>query len=222
MKNKIIKTALVAFAFIFTIASLTITLAWYTNINKIGSIDAEASDVTISYTINDDTKINEKSYRVDNLSFFDLTNNNELKYFNSMVNPIKLHITNHDKTEKSLSITFQAAKSIKMDGDIKASVAYPASIISALSDLDISSSTSVGDLIPAEAINNDSSYELTIESSIPANSSIDIYVHLFGVQEIKSSDNSFLFNPDGSVVEYEFKLIIEAANKGKNEAAIES
>ena len=51
MKNKIFKSVMSVVAVAFTIASLSMIFAWYTNVNKVGEIDAESNDISITYTI---------------------------------------------------------------------------------------------------------------------------------------------------------------------------
>ena len=210
MKKNIFRISMYAIAIIFTLASLTITLAWYTNVNRVGSIDGNSDDVTITYNINNRTEKNEKTFKVTNLAFFDKDASNEIKYFNDMASTIKITINNLDDKSKSIRLIYSSPKIVKGNNE---SIAYPIGLLSSTNTIDLSNKTNISSLLPIDRIDNESVYQSELTLDCPAMSSIDFYVHLFGVQEIKGADNSFLINSDGSTVAYKFSLVIEGTNK---------
>ena len=210
MKKNIFKISIYTIAIIFTLASLTVTLAWYTNVNRVGSIDGNSDDITITYNINDREEKNEKNYKINNLAFFDKYASNEIKYFNDMTSVIKIRVNNLDNKAKSIKLTFSSLKVIKGNNE---SIAYPVGIISKDSFIDITNKNSIEELLPQDRIELDDSYKTELILDCKPNSYLDFYIHIFGVQEIKSADNSFLINPDGSTVAYNFSIIIEGINK---------
>ena len=213
MKNKIFKVAVLCFGLVFALASMSVLFAWYTNVDKIGSIEGDTEEITITYNLDDSDMKNEKEYVISNLTFFDINKPNELSYLNSMSRRIKIVINNLDTTAKDVKVSFVAKKITKTDelGN-KISAAYPIGIIGTNMEIDASNKSNINDLLVG-ATNDEAHYEVASNDECLGNNSLTKYIHVFGSQDIPSSDNSFLINPDGTTVKYEFKIIIEAANK---------
>ena len=213
MRNKIFKLILASLALILTITGMSIAFAWYTNIDYIGSIDADTEGLSFYYTLDDDITKNKKSYQIDNLNFFDIDNENELKYFDQMVTRIKLVIRNNDETPKNYTIGFESQK---IANEANTSIAYPAGIISKEAAIPHNGATTIEGLFPASVTSNSESYTDTLTGRLEGKGSGSreeiIYLFVFGVQEIDSAGNEFLVDINGVRVKYNFNITIEATN----------
>ncbi len=185
--------------------TITIIVAWYTNTHKIGNIEGDTSDNVISYTLND-TNVNVYKYSVSNLTFFDIDNVNETKYFLDMVTVVKLEIEN--VTNNSLYLTIDYSYIPKYQYTNTISTTTSASNIfnttlpsgaSAISKAYCYGFISENKLEKTNIKENDSiennisSYRSKIENiKLSGKSQITYYLYLFGVQVIDTSNNDFL------------------------------
>ncbi len=226
MKQRVFKFIMVFILFGFVV-SLTYTFAWYTYTSKIGKIDADTKDIAFTYTFNDSTEININSYSITNLTFFDIDDPYELKYFNDMHTVIKLDIENYSSDIIDYTIDFSTEISEIKDGENVISSAYVIGFITTSDDISITDngSNSISNYIQgnknesgttfSSRYNNDATNPLEISDGNNQNSSVTLYLHLLGVQEIDTANNDFLFGKNGAV-SYEFTLTIKAVGRTKD------
>lgn len=230
MKQRLIKLIAVFLAFGVVVA-VSITYAWYTYTNYIGTIDAETKDLALSYTINSGD-INQTDYSITNLVFFDIDNEDELPYFEKMHTVIKLDFKY--KSSENLNCYIQFRSEIKttearvstgtssttsstgttISSPIITSKAYVRGFISEsdtlISNTEDLANKSITDYIPEPNINNQNTgyyVSQTFIKNLSSNiiegeDSFTLYLHLFGVQEIDSASNDFLSEI------YNFSIII--------------
>ena len=235
MKQRVFKFIMVFILFGFVV-SLTYTFAWYTYTSKIGKIDADTKDIAFTYTFNDSTEINVNSYSITNLTFFDIDDSYELKYFNDMHTVIKLDIENYSSDIIDYTIDFSTEISEIKDKDGEnISRAYVIGFITTSDTISITDdgSNSISNYIQgnknesgtifSSRYNNDATNPLEISNGSNENSSVTLYLHLLGVQEIDTANNDFLFDKiekNGAVsykaVSYSFTLTIKAVGRTKD------
>lgn len=183
--------------------TITIVVAWYTNTHKIGNIDGETSDNVISYTLNDSV-VNSKEYSVSNLTFFDIKNDNELKYFLDMAIVVKIDVEN--VTNNPLSFVMEYSYIIKYlpqstststTNNFQTTLVLPSTGINSLSTAYCN-----GFIIEDNKLNEITSKtfsnflstmkQKTADITLPAKETKTFYLYLFGVQEVSTSNNDFL------------------------------
>ena len=122
--NNLFKTGILSLVLMFSVL-VSITYGWYTNTSMIGKIDAETKNVSFSYKLNG-SESNIVNYQVENLAFFDVDAEDELKYLQSMHTVIKIELENFSSDEVSYYIQLESKKSYMYDEDDEdpISVAY--------------------------------------------------------------------------------------------------
>lgn len=188
MKKKLI-LSIAALVLTFFVG-ISVAKAWYVNMYKVGTIDASTKDLSFIYTIDDSEDINVNKYSISNLAFFDIDNENETAYFMDMVTHITITIGNTSKEQISYKLSFtNEIYSEKDDEENEVSKAYVECIISK-EELSIGEVTTISNLIgdatvSGELIGDD-------EETDEIDGTTQIHLYLFGVQEIDSSNNTFL------------------------------
>ena len=81
-----------------------ITFAWYINTRKTNSIEVNSSGISISYRINSDSELNQETFDINNVSFFDVMQSNEAYYLPNMAITIKMNVTNYSTQPVNLSV----------------------------------------------------------------------------------------------------------------------
>ena len=228
MKQRVFKFIMVFILFGFVV-SLTYTFAWYTYTSKIGKIDADTKDIAFTYTFNDSTEININSYSITNLTFFDIDDPYELKYFNDMHTVIKLDIENYSSDIIDYTIDFSTEISEIKDKDGEnISRAYVIGFITTSDTISITDdgNNSISNYIQgnknesgttfSSSYKNSDTNPLEISNGSNQNSSgVTLYLHLLGVQEIDTANNDFLFYKNVAV-SYKFTLTIKAVGRTKD------
>lgn len=175
---------------VLVILGITATYAWYTNIHQTQTIDASTEGIVFSYTINSGSD-NSVSYQLSNVSFFDIDNEEEGKYFSSMACMISVGVTNRGSTPIQLTI--------QQTNIASSNSAYVTCVISS-TEIDSSSTTkSVEGFIEEQSLGT----EVTIEGVSVAQTA-NVYVYIYGVQTDDSANNDFLAE------KYPFSLSIQA------------
>lgn len=220
MKHRIFKLIMVFLVF-GVVISLTYTFAWYTYTTKIGKIDAETKDIAFAYRFDESEYINETSYSITNLTFFDIDDTSELKYLNDMHTVIQLDIDNYSSDIIDYTIDFSSNFTEIKDGDTVISRAYVVGFITTIETIALDEEkTVIKDYIPlcseTQSYKSEHTGHLAIPDGSNADSSVTLYLHLIGVQEIDTANNDFLFNNDGTTVEYKFTLTIKAVGRTKD------
>ena len=227
MKQRVFKFIMIFILFGFVV-SLTYTFAWYTYTSKIGKIDADTKDIAFTYTFNNSNEINVNSYSISNLTFFDIDDSYELKYFNDMHTVIELDIENYSSDIIDYTIDFSTEISEIKDGENVISRAYVIGFITTSDNISITDngSNSISNYVPENedesvttflsTYKNDATNPLEISNGSNKNSSVTLYLHLLGVQEIDTANNDFLFDENGAAVSYEFTLTIKAVGRTKD------
>ena len=230
MKQRVFKFIMIFILFGFVV-SLTYTFAWYTYTSKIGKIDADTKDIAFTYTFNKSSEINVNSYSISNLTFFDIDDSYELKYFNDMHTVIRLDIINYSSDIIDYSIDFSSTVSEIKDGENVISSAYVIGFITTSATINVDDGGNISNYIQgnknenvfSSSYNNDATNPLEISNGSNENSSVTLYLHLLGVQEIDTANNDFLFDKidkNGAVtyeaVSYSFTLTIKAVGRTKD------
>lgn len=215
MNKKIIKPVILSITAIVILVISTIVYAWYTNTDRVNQeIDGSTDDIVLDYNINDE-KTTTTSYTINNLTFFDIDNENELKYLSSMAVCLKLNITNYSKSDVDVTVSFDSIEQEKKDGDTVISNAYVEGIVSTKEEefLVTTDKTTINDYIV-------SSGKI---SNLEKSKSTTIYIYLFGVQTIDSATNEdFLYkieNGNKTYTQYDFTITINATKANKSTEA---
>lgn len=217
MNKKIIKPVILSITAIVILVISTIVYAWYTNTDRVNQeIDGSTDDIVLDYNIND-AETTTTSYKISNLTFFDIDNENELKYLSSMAVCLKLNITNYSKNDVDVTVSFDSIEQEKKDENEKViSNAYVEGIVSTKEE-EFSVTTD------KTTINNYIERSGKI-SNLEKNKSTIIYIYLFGVQTVDSATNEdFLYkideNGDKSYTKYDFTITINATKANKSTEA---
>ncbi len=208
MKKRIFAIIFMIFAVVFSIASMSVTSAWYVNVTNIGRIDAETKDLTFAYRFNGNEE-NELEYNVKNLTFFDITSSREIKYFLKMCTVVTLEISNNSNENVNYWINYYSNKTVLKENDDIVSISYAASFILPNRLESVDEYNSINNLISASN-SSSSSYSILFEDQCLANDVKTLYLYLFGVQEIASANNSFLIDSTGKAIEYGFNITIHS------------
>ena len=214
--NSLFKTGLLSVVLLFTVL-VSISYGWYTNTSLIGKIDAETKNVSFSYKLNG-SESNIVKYQVDNLAFFDVDSEAELKYFEEMHTVIKIELENFSSDEVSYYLEFESEKSYMYDeSDEPISIAYITGFFTESEELDLTAKTSIADFLNEDYLSSDiytttynSSVNLEINDGSNAGAKKTIYLHLIGVQEVDKATNDFLYDNQGNRIEYQFKLTVHS------------
>ena len=215
--NGLFKTGLLSFVLVLTVL-VSITYGWYTETSLIGKIDAETKNVSFAYKLNG-SESNIVKYQVDNLAFFDVTIEDELKYFTSMHTVIKIELENFSSDEVSYYVKFESEKSYMYveEEEDPISVAYIAGFFTETETISIDGKTVIADFLNDDYLALDtytSIYEsgvnLEVNDGSNAKAKKIIYLHLFGVQEKATATNDFLYDSKGNKIEYQFTLTIHS------------
>lgn len=207
MNKKIIKPVILSITAIVILVISTIVYAWYTNTDRVNQeIDGSTDDIVLDYNINNE-ETTTTPYTISNLTFFDIDNENELKYLSSMAVCLKLNITNYSKSAVDVTVSFKSDKQEKKDGETVISNAYVEGIVSTKEEKFpvTTDKTAISDyIVPSDKISN-----------LEKNDSTIIYIYLFGVQTNDSATNEdFLYkideNGNKTYTKYDFTITIEA------------
>lgn len=94
-----------------------ISLGWYTNVKKVGHIDANTKNASFNYKINNQT-LETDEYHISNLVFFDIDSIYEGKHFDTMVYRIALDVQNITDNEMEYSVIFEGDRLYTQDKTI--------------------------------------------------------------------------------------------------------
>lgn len=215
MNKKIIKPVILSITAIVILVISTIVYAWYTNTDRVNQeIDGSTDDIVLDYNINNE-EVTTTPYTISNLTFFDIDNENELKYLSSMAVCLELNITNYSKNAVDVTVSFDSVKQEKKDGETVISNAYVQGIVSTKEEafpvtID---KTKISDYIVTSGN----------VSNLEQNKSTTIYIYLFGVQMVDSATNEdFLYEIiDGNKIytKYDFTITIKATKANKSTEA---
>ncbi len=187
---------------VLTIISLiTATYAWYTKVDKIDDfLDLSSGYIVLDYTY-DTFDVSNSTYSINNITFFDINNVSsdfsELDYLDHMACLIEIKIENKSSFNTTLTLTFSSDKIVTKDenGTI-------------LSSSYIDSVLLKEKLKTTDDLSNHLSDSDTIVLDIEKDKTSTIYMYLFGVQEIDSTDIDFLSET------HKFSLNFSAVKKG--------
>ena len=214
--NKLFKSGLLSVLLLLTVF-VSISYGWYTNTMLIGKIDAETKNVSFSYKLNG-SETNIVKYQVDNLAFFDVDSEDELKYFEKMHTVIKIELENFSSDEVSYYLKFESKKNYMYDeADVPISIAYITGFFTESEELIFDGKTSISDFLNDDYLTADtytstfnSNVNLEVNDGSNSGAKKTIYLHLIGVQEIDKANNDFLYDSQGKEVEYQFSLTVHS------------
>lgn len=186
--------------FALIVVTISLTFAWYTERKEtVEVIDANTSGISFAYTIDEGEVLNQQTYEINNLSFFDIDNNNELSYFDSMALKIEIKLTN--TSNKAITLTVNQAEPTHVtEGaqDSYTSDAYVQCLFNTSNSLAITGLSNINDLITESnmsLIEDLEAYGATIvgdTTTINSNCQCIFYIYVFGVQLVDSATNDFL------------------------------
>lgn len=198
------------------IIGISLTLAWYTNRVETEVIDANTKGISFIYNINDNQEVNVPTYEVKNLTFFDIDNEVELPFFESMA--LKLEVILINTSNKAINLNVSQSEVSKVESDIngeKTSSAYVQCVFSEVNQLDYTGVKTIEELIPNPNTLSKNLEAFSTEivngvNEISNNCKYVFYIYVFGVQEIDSASNDFLKQ------KFNFLINIDASVKGDN------
>ena len=187
---------------ILTLISLiTATYAWYTKVDKIDtSLDASTGYIVLDYSY-ETFDVSNSTYSINNVTFFDIDDItkdfSELDYLDTMASLVIINLENKSSCDTTLTLTFSSDKIVTKDesGTI-------------LSSSYIDSVLLKEKLKTTDHLSNHLSDSDTIVLNIEKDKTSTIYMYLFGVQEIDSTDIDFLSQA------HKFSLNFSAVKKG--------
>ena len=187
---------------ILTLISLiTATYAWYTKVDKIDtSLDASTGYIVLDYSY-ETFDVSNSTYSINNVTFFDIDDItkdfSELDYLDTMASLVIINLENKSSCDTTLTLTFSSDKIVTKDesGTI-------------LSSSYIDSVLLKEKLKTTDHLSNHLSDSDTIVLNIEKDKTSTIYMYLFGVQEIDSTDIDFLSET------HKFSLNFSAVKKG--------
>lgn len=103
MKKKVLINIIAAVLSLIVVGTI-ITFAWYINTKKTSPVEISTNGISISYAINSDTAVNQETFDVENISFFDIESESEAYYLPSMAVCLKLTITNYSTTAVDITL----------------------------------------------------------------------------------------------------------------------
>lgn len=218
MKKKLIVSTTLSILLFFLFITFSVTYGWYTNVTKIGKIDAETKDITFSYKLNDG-EANQFEYSVINLAFFDVDDSSELKYFVKMHTVIKIELENFSSDVVNYSIGFESEKIKTTVDSVDTSIAYIMGVITEDENISITDNgtNTVSTYFEGyDTAKSNYSYEyeskenLAINTGANSEAKATVYLHLIGVQEIDTATNEFLFDSQGNPKGYNFTITIHS------------
>ena len=71
MKKKVLINIIASVLSLIVVGTI-ITFAWYINTKKTSPVEISTNGISISYAINSDTVVNQETFDVENISFFDI------------------------------------------------------------------------------------------------------------------------------------------------------
>ena len=108
---------IVAIVLVVVTLGVAITYAWYINTRKTDSIEIDTTGISISYRINSNTQLNEETVNINNISFFDVTANDEAYYLPTMAVSFKLNVINYSTSAVDVNV-YQNTQSYHLGTEI--------------------------------------------------------------------------------------------------------
>ena len=189
---------------ILTLISLiTATYAWYTKVDKIDtSLDASTGYIVLDYSY-ETFDVSNSTYSINNVTFFDIndiTNDfSELDYLDTMASLVIINLENKSSCDTTLTLTFSNTKLVTTDEEDEDNI---------LSSSYIDSVLLKEKLKTTDHLSNHLSDSDTIVLNIEKDKTSTIYMYIYGVQEIDSTDIDFLSQA------HKFSLNFSAVKKG--------
>lgn len=189
---------------ILTLISLiTATYAWYTKVDKIDtSLDASTGYIVLDYSY-ETFDVSNSTYSINNVTFFDIDYNtkdfSELDYLDTMASLVIINLENKSSCDTTLTLTFSNTKLVTTDEEDEDNILSSSYIDAIILKDEIEEDDSISNHL------NDSK---TLNIDIAKDGTSTIYMYLFGVQEIDSTDIDFLSQA------HKFSLNFSAVKKG--------
>lgn len=191
--------------------AISLSVAWYINTIRTGTIDASTKNVSLSYSLtkNNVTSSNVSNYNIDNLAFFDIDNTDETSYFDEMCLTVTLTITNKSNSDMTYTVTFTSPKREYSKDEVVVSKSYvacyyaksPQTTIAALATNGTVSGNTVTYTNSTESfIVINRSQDGALKASGNQNDTVTLTFYLIGVQEMPDATNTdFLYTEAGSI-----------------------
>lgn len=228
MKDKktiIYRILIIALPILIALVAIPMIYGWYVKVIRTGKIDGSTKNVSINYVLDNgrSTSTNALTYTIDNLAFFDIDNEDETSYFNSMAVDLEITLTNTSTSDMTYSITFSTTKRDVLDGeDNIISTSYvacyyknsPTTTIAALKTDGTVSGNTVSyteNSTTYTAVSTSADYALKADNASDTDVAT-IHLYLIGVQEVDSATNTdFLYSELGgnrTLTPYTFTITI--------------
>lgn len=189
---------------ILTLVSLiTATYAWYTKVDKIDtSLDASTGYIVLDYSY-ETFDVSNSTYSINNVAFFDIDDItkdfSELDYLDTMASLVVINVENKSSCDTTLTFKFSNTKLVTTDEEDEDNI---------LSSSYIDAIILTDEIEENDTLSEHLSDSKTVNIDIAKDATSTIYMYLYGVQEIDSTDIDFLSQA------HEFSLSFSAVKKG--------
>lgn len=225
-RQLIYRILIIAMPLLIALVAIPMIYGWYVRVIRTGKIDGSTKNVSINYNFNDGRRnsTNSLTYTIDNLAFFDIGNENETSYFNSMAVDLVITLTNTSTSDMTYSITFSTSKRNGLDNEENiVSKSYVACYFKNISDEETVSELQENGTVSGNTVTytettstytaQATSAEYALKAENAGNTDVaTIHLYLIGVQEKDSATNTdFLYSEAGrnrDLTKYTFTITI--------------
>lgn len=233
-RQLIYRILIIALPILVALVAIPMIYGWYVKVIRTGKIDGSTKNVSINYTLDNGrvSSTNTLTYTIDNLAFFDIDNEDETSYFNSMAVDLELTLTNTSQSDMTYTITFSTTKRDVLDGeDNVISTSYVAcyyknSPTTTVSSLKTNGTVSGNTVTYTETTTTFTAVATSPDYALKADNATDsdvatIHMFLIGVQEVDSATNTdFLYSEVGgnrTLTPYTFTITIVGTPKSDSD-----
>ncbi len=109
MKTRVFIIANLLLSIVLILVISGFIFGWYVRTDKEEPVDVVTNGIVLSYTFDDSEEVNPETYEVNNITFFDIDNEGEGRYFTTMAVLLTLKVENRSKTNVDITVK-QGAK----------------------------------------------------------------------------------------------------------------
>jgi len=109
MKTRVFIIANLLLSIVLILVISGFIFGWYVRTDKEEPVDVVTNGIVLSYTFDDSEEVNPETYEVNNITFFDIDNEGEGRYFTTMAVLLTLNVENRSKTNVDITVR-QGAK----------------------------------------------------------------------------------------------------------------
>lgn len=109
MKTRVFIIANLLLSIVLILVISGFIFGWYVRTDQEEPVDVVTNGIVLSYTFDDSEEVNPETYEVNNITFFDIDNEGEGRYFTTMAVLLTLKVENRSKTNVDITVK-QGAK----------------------------------------------------------------------------------------------------------------